>query len=272
MKAASIYRSAFGLSLAPLAFTNDRKPFFSFCMSLAVNPWVLIDTVPLPDGRGDIRLIQRADEFSIMLGTIALMNSRLSGSEEAMASLTWARISDRPHAHMLIGGLGMGFTLRAALAELPSTARITVAELIPAVVTWARGPMASIFGNCLDDPRVEIKINDVRAVIKSARGRYDAILLDVDNGPDGLTVETNDALYSLAGLNAAKAALRPGGILAVWASAPDRAFTERLRRAGFAVAEERVRANRKSRGSRHVIWLATKPVNRSAPPGQPQKA
>src|SRR3954462_7343265 len=108
----------------------------------AVNPWVLIDTAPLPDGRGDIRLIRRADEFSIMLGTIALMNSRLSGSEEAMAGLSWRKIQDRPKAHMLIGGLGMGFTLRAALAELPATAKITVAELMPAVVAWAKGPMA----------------------------------------------------------------------------------------------------------------------------------
>ncbi len=224
-----------------------------------MNPWVLIDTVPLPDGRGDIRLIQRADEFSIMLGTIALMNSRLSGSEEAMASLSWARINDRPRAHMLIGGLGMGFTLRAALAELPATTKITVAELMPAVLAWAKGPMASIFEGCLDDPRVDVKINDVRRVIKAAQGSYDAILLDVDNGPDGLTVETNDALYSMAGLKAAKAALRPGGVLAIWASAPDRAFTQRLQRAGFQVDEERVRAHRKSRGTRHVIWLATKP-------------
>jgi len=223
-----------------------------------VNPWVLIDTVPLPDGRGNIRLIQRADEFSIMLGTIALMNSRLSGSEEAMAGLSWARISDRPHAHMLIGGLGMGFTLRAALAELPPTVKITVAELMPAVLAWAKGPMAPIFDGCLEDPRVEVKLDDVRAIIGSAKAGYDAILLDVDNGPDGLTVETNDALYSMAGLAAAKAALRPGGVLAVWASAPDRAFTQRLQRAGFTVEEERVRAHRKSRGARHVIWLATK--------------
>jgi spermidine synthase len=228
-----------------------------------VNPWVLIDTVPLPDGRGDIRLIQRADEFSIMLGTTALMNSRLSGSEEAMAELSWARISDRHHAHMLIGGLGMGFTLRAALAQLPATAKITVAELIPAVLNWAKGPMASLFNGCLEDPRVNVKLGDVRDIMRSANASYDAILLDVDNGPDGLTVETNDALYSAQGLKIAKAALRPGGVLAIWASAPDRAFTQRLQRAGFSVEEERVKANRKSRGSRHVIWLATKPLNPS---------
>jgi spermidine synthase len=222
-----------------------------------VNPWVLIDTAPLPDGRGDIRLIRRAEEFSIMLGTIALMNSRLSGSEEAMAGLSWNRLTNRTTPHMLIGGLGMGFTLRAALAELPATAKITVAELMPAVVTWARGPMAAIFGTCLDDPRVTIKVSDVGKLIKAGKAGYDAILLDVDNGPDGLTVETNDALYSNAGLKAARAALRPGGVLAVWASAPDRAFTQRLGRAGFSVEEERVRANGKGRGARHVIWLAT---------------
>jgi spermidine synthase len=248
--------------LAPSAHPTDRSVGHLFFESSAVNPWVLIDTVPLPDGRGNIRLIQRADEFSIMLGTIALMNSRLSGSEEAMAGLSWARIKDRPRAHMLIGGLGMGFTLRAALAELPETATITVAELMPAVVAWARGPMATIFGGCLDDPRVDVKVSDVRRVISSAKASYDAILLDVDNGPDGLTVETNDALYSMAGLSAAKAALRPGGVLAIWASAPDRAFTQRLQRAGFTVEEERVRANGKSRGSRHVIWLATKSPQR----------
>ncbi|WP_375449582.1 hypothetical protein [uncultured Devosia sp.] len=222
-----------------------------------MNPWVLIDTEPLPDGRGDIRLIRRADEFSIMLGTIALMNSRLSGSEEAMAGLSWGRIRHRTTPHMLIGGLGMGFTLRAALAELPAAARITVAELMPAVVAWARGPMAAIFGTCLDDPRVTIAVSDVGRLIKGAKASYDAILLDVDNGPDGLTVKTNDALYSLAGLKAAKAALRPGGVLAIWASAPDRAFTKRLQHAGFLVEEERVRANGKGRGARHVIWLAS---------------
>lgn len=222
-----------------------------------MNPWVLIDTAPLPDGRGDIRLIRRAEEFSIMLGTIALMNSRLSGSEEAMAGLSWNRLTNRTTPHMLIGGLGMGFTLRAALSELPATAKITVAELMPAVVTWARGPMAAIFGACLDDPRVTIKVSDVGKLIKAGKASYDAILLDVDNGPDGLTVETNDALYSNSGLKAARAALRPGGVLAVWASAPDRAFTQRLGRAGFSVEEERVRANGKGRGARHVIWLAT---------------
>ncbi|HTM76453.1 MAG TPA: hypothetical protein VL133_02330 [Devosia sp.] len=237
-----------------------------------MNPWVLIDTAPLPDGRGDIRLIRRAEEFSIMLGTIALMNSRLSGSEEAMSSLTWTRLTNRTTPHMLIGGLGMGFTLRAALAELPATAEITVAELLPAVVTWARGPMAAIFGSCLDDPRVTIKVSDVGRLIKTAKAGYDAILLDVDNGPDGLTVDTNDALYSVAGLKAAKAALRPGGVLAIWASAPDRAFTQRLGRAGFAVEEERVRANGKGRGARHVIWLATNGPARPAAPTPPKRS
>lgn len=230
-----------------------------------MNPWVLIDSAPLPDGRGDIRLIRRADEFSIMLGTIALMNSRLSGSEEAMAKLAWARLENRVTPHMLIGGLGMGFTLRAALAELPASATITVAELMPAVLAWAQGPMTAIFKDCLEDRRVTVKVDDVSRLIKSAKANYDAILLDVDNGPDGLTVETNDTLYSLAGLKAAKAALKRGGVLAIWASAPDRAFTKRLQHAGFIVQEERVRANGKGRGARHVIWLATNAAAKSQP-------
>lgn len=126
--------------------------------------------------------------------------------------------------------------------------------------------MAPIFGDCLDDPRVTVNVIDVRKLIKASTARYDAILLDVDNGPDGLTVQTNDALYSMAGLKAASAALKPGGVLAVWASAPDRNFTQRLERAGFTVEEERVRASSKGRGSRHVIWLARRPLAAKAPP------
>lgn len=222
-----------------------------------MNPWVLIDTAPLPDGRGDMRLIQRADEFSIMLGTIALMNSRLSGSEEAMAGLSWARISDRPRAHMLIGGLGMGFTLRAALSAFGSGAKITVAELVPKVIAWGRGPMAHISGECLRDRRVTIHEGDVRAPIRSGQGRYDAILLDVDNGPEGLTRKANDRLYDREGLANAWKALRPGGVLAVWSSAPNDRFTRRVSEGSFDVEEVRVRATGKKRGAKHVIWLAT---------------
>ena len=203
-----------------------------------------------------MRLMQRGAEFSIMLGRIELMNSRLSGSEQALAKLSCARIKDRARPQILIGGLGMGFTLRAALAELGPQAKVVVAELVPAVVAWARGPMAEVFGTCLADPRVTVCEEDVGGLIRSGAASYDAVLLDVDNGPEGLTRKANDGLYDMAGLSAARKALRPGGVLAVWSSAPDRDFSQRLRKIGFEVAEMRVRANAAGGGARHVIWIA----------------
>jgi len=223
-----------------------------------VIPWILLDTARIPGGEGELRLKRRGAEFSIRLGTIELMNSRLSGSEEALATLSCERIQARPQARVLIGGLGMGFTLRAALAVLGAKARIIVAELIPAVVAWARGPMAEVFGACLTDPRVGIEEGDVGRLIRSGRSTYDAILLDVDNGPEGLTREANDGLYAVEGLRAAHVALRPGGVLAVWSSGPDRKFTSRLCKAGFRVDEVKVRANGRRGGARHVIWIATR--------------
>jgi spermidine synthase len=202
--------------------------------------------------------MKRGAEFSIMLGNTELMNSRLSGSEEALAKISCLRIQGRQRPHVLIGGLGMGFTLRAALDELGSDAQITVAELMPAVVAWARGPMAEIFGDSLADPRVSICEVDVGRLIRSGQSAYDAILLDVDNGPEGLTRKANDRLYDLAGLSAARSALATGGVLAVWSSAPNRNFTQRLRRAGFNVDEVGARANGTRGGARHVIWVATK--------------
>ncbi len=202
--------------------------------------------------------MQRGTEFSIRLGANELMNSRQFDSEEALARLACERLRT-PRPQMLIGGLGMGFTLRAALALLGPEARVTVAELVPAVVAWARGPLAGIFAGCLDDPRVTIEVVDVAAAIRRRTKAWDAILLDVDNGPDGLTVATNDALYDGGGLGAARAALKENGILAVWSSGPDRGFTDRLRRTGLAVEEVRVRARAGGGGgSRHVIWLATR--------------
>jgi spermidine synthase len=220
-------------------------------------PWEAIDTAEIPGG-GTLRLKRRGAEFSIMLGAIELMNSRLSGSEEALARLSIARLQGRKAPHILIGGLGMGFTLRAALALLGADASVTVAELVPAVVAWARGPMAAIFAGCLDDPRVTVAEGDVGGLIRDRKNRFDAILLDVDNGPEGLSRQDNDALYDSAGLVAARAALRPGGVLAVWSSAPDSSFTRRLKQAGFAVEEARVHAHGK-RGARHVIWIAKRP-------------
>lgn len=221
-------------------------------------PRILLDTAQIPGGEGELRLMRRGAEFSIMLGNNELMNSRLSGSEEALATLSCERIRARPRPRILIGGLGMGFTLRAALSVLDAQARIVVAELVPAVVAWARGPMAEVFGDSLTDPRVRIEEADVGRVIRSGRSAFDAILLDVDNGPEGLTREANDSLYSIAGLTAARDALRPGGVLAVWSSGPDQNFSRRLGKAGFDMDEVKVRANRARAGSRHVIWLATR--------------
>ncbi|ESW93767.1 MULTISPECIES: spermidine synthase [unclassified Mesorhizobium] len=221
-------------------------------------PWVQLGSAKTPDGGQELRLKQRGSEFSIMLGTNELMNSRLSGSEEALAKLSCEKIGGRAQPKILIGGLGMGFTLRAALAQMGADAGITVAELVPAVIAWARGPMEAVFAGCLDDPRVTVREADAGHIIRSDKAAWDAILLDVDNGPEGIVYKGNDALYGAAGLGAARAALRPGGVLAVWSQGPDAGFTLRLKQAGFVVDEVKTRANGK-RGARHVIWIATKP-------------
>ncbi|MDE1159767.1 MAG: hypothetical protein PW791_16130 [Neorhizobium sp.] len=221
-------------------------------------PWIQLDIAQIPGEDGDLRLKQRGQEFSIMLGSNELMNSRLSGSEEALAVMAHERTKDRTRPTMLIGGLGMGFTLRAALKVLPQDASVTVAELVPAVVTWARGPMAPVFDGCLDDPRVTIHQGDVGALIRSAKSAFDTIILDVDNGPDGLTRTSNDSLYDHRGLTAARDALRPGGVLGVWSSGPDDRFTRRLKESGFTAEAINTRANGKRGGARHVIWMAQK--------------
>lgn len=215
----------------------------------------LIDTARIPGG-DELRLYRRGDDFIIAIGGNELMNSRMSGSEEALAVMSCDRLREPETARLLIGGYGMGFTLRAALAALGPDAKIIVAELVPEIIDWARGPMAGLAAGCLDDPRAELVIDDVAAAIAAGRGRYDAILLDVDNGPDGLVRDANDGLYSAAGLASAKAALRPGGILAIWSAAPDARFARRLRTAGFAVEEVAVRARASGKGARHVIWFA----------------
>jgi len=222
-------------------------------------PWLQLDTARVPGADVQLRLMQRGAEFSMMLGQNELMSSRLSGSEEALATLACRRIETVKSPHLLIGGLGMGFTLRAALAVLGSDARIMVAELVPAVIAWARGPMADIFGDSLDDPRAIIREADVVDVVRSHDSAFDAILLDVDNGPEGLIRKANDALYDLKGLKAIRRALRPGGVLAVWSSGPNPLFSKRLGAAGFDVNEVAVRATTKRSGARHVIWFGTKP-------------
>ena len=221
-------------------------------------PWSLLDTAQVPGGDGELRLMRRGAEFSIRLGQNELMNSRLSGSEQALATIACDRIRARKRPRVLIGGLGMGFTLRAALAVLGTEARIIVAELVPPVVAWARGPLAEVFGDSLTDSRVRICEADVGHLIRGDRSTFDAILLDVDNGPEGLTRKANDALYGVEGLSAAHAALRPGGVLAVWSSGPHPNFTRRLRKIGFDVDEVRVTAKGPRGGARHVIWIASR--------------
>jgi spermidine synthase len=225
--------------------------------TLIMTPRILIATAQIPGG-DELRLFRRGDDFMIVLDRNELMNSRMSGSEEALAVMTCERLTGRAAPHLLIGGYGMGFTLRAALAILDPKARVTVAELVPEIIDWARGPMVALAAGCLDDPRVDLITGDVGAVIAANRGLYDAILLDVDNGPDGLSRAANDGLYSMRGLAVAKAALRPGGVLAVWSAAPDAAFARRLRDTGFAVEEITVRARSNGKGPKHVIWFATK--------------
>ncbi|WP_213982466.1 spermidine synthase [Sphingomonas sp. dw_22] len=221
-----------------------------------MTPRELIDTAEVPGGE-PLRLFRRGGDFMIVLERNELMNSRMSGSEEALAVMTLERLG-KTQPHLLIGGYGMGFTLRAALAVLGRDARVTVAELVPKIIAWAKGPMAELAAGCLDDPRVRVIEGDVGAVIADGRGTYDAILLDVDNGPDGLTRPGNDGLYSDRGLATARAALKPGGILAVWSAAPDNAFARRLRDADFFVEEVAVRARQNGKGPRHVIWFGTR--------------
>lgn len=223
-----------------------------------MKPRELIGTATVPGGER-LRLFRRGDDFMIVLEHTELMSSRMSGSEDALAVMTLARLGKRRAPHLLIGGYGMGFTLRAALAGLEAEAEVTVAELVPEIIDWARGPMAALAAGCLDDPRVRLFDGDVAGPIRRARGGYDAILLDVDNGPDGLTRDGNGWLYSAEGLGAIRGALRPGGVLAVWSAAPDRRFTGRLADAGFAVEEVTVRARSNGKGARHVIWFARKP-------------
>jgi len=219
-----------------------------------MTPRELIDVAEVPGGE-PLRLFRRGADFMIVLERNELMSSRMSGSEEALAEMTLARLRKPASARVLIGGYGMGFTLRKALSLMGPDGRCVVAELVPKIVEWARGPMAELAAGCLDDPRTQIVIDDVGAVIGRERASLDAILLDVDNGPDGLTRLDNDRLYTMRGLDKARTALKPGGVLAVWSAAPDDRFRRRMGDAGFAVEEVAVRARQNGKGPRHVIWF-----------------
>lgn len=216
-------------------------------------PWEPVGETSLPSGE-TMSLHRRGDEFSLRVAGLELMNSRQHGSEEALAALALAELA-RPAQHVLIGGLGMGFTLRAALDALPATARVSVAELVPQVAEWNRGPLAHLAGRPLADGRVKLVVADVADLLARATRAYDAVLLDTDNGPEGTTHEGNERLYSPAGLRAAHGALTPGGVLAVWSAFQSPAFARRLVAAGFAVSEKNVRSRGK-KGVRHVVWLA----------------
>jgi len=220
-----------------------------------VIPWELIDTTTIPGETELMRLFRRGEEYSIRIGHHELMNNREHGSEDALAELVCKRL--RGHVRVLVGGLGMGYTLAAVLRDVDRRSEVVVAELVPAVVRWHRGPLAGVSNGALDDPRVTIREADVAHVIAERREAFDAILLDVDNGPAGLTAKTNDRLYGLNGLRSAYAALRPKGILAVWAADPDPRFTKRLQQVGFTAEEIRVRGHGR-KGQRYLIWLATR--------------
>ncbi len=224
-----------------------------------MNPWKLIDSCEIPAEGGELRLYQRGEQHSIaIVGEGELMNSRVFGSEEALAELGCSPVSERIQARVLVGGLGMGYTLAAALRHLGPDAELVVAELVPAVVRWNREFIGGYAGHPLDDPRVTVVEGDIARILKREDDSFDAILLDVDNGPEGMTHRDNDWLYSDAGLAAAYDTLRGDGVLAVWSAGPDRGFSERLRQAGFEVVVHTVRAHAGRKGARHTIWLATR--------------
>lgn len=222
-------------------------------------PWKLLDTAQTPGVGEELRLFQRDTEFSIKAGHYELMNSRVHGSEDALAELACQKIAHHQRARVLVGGLGMGYTLRSALNGLGAKARVDVAELVPAVVRWNREFLADLAGSPLEDERVTVHEADVARMIKTARGDYNAILLDVDNGPQALTSKDNDWLYSPRGLNAAFAALQPKGVLAIWSADPDAAFSKRLCEAGFELDEFKVPARGRGMGKgggHHIVWTA----------------
>jgi spermidine synthase len=211
----------------------------------------------LPDGT-ELTLTHHTSEYMILANGQSLMSSRRHGSEEALAVLGCRRARTLPRPHVLVGGLGMGFTLRAALDHLPLAARVLVAELVPAVVEWNHGPLGALAKHPLSDPRVQIEECDVAAILRTSPGRFDAVLLDVDNGPTALTASSNAGLYDDQGVAAVRASLRPGGVLAVWSARDDPQFERRLRISGFSVQRDRVRSRPSGGGARHTVFVAHK--------------
>ncbi len=225
-----------------------------------MKPLTKLASATIPNNGGELTLFRREDEFSIRLSGVRgeLMNSRVFNSEEELAKLGCAHIQNTDNAQVLVGGLGMGYTLAAALKCVNANSRVTVAELIPEVVEWNQGPLGDCAGNPLADQRCQIRLGDIAELIKLQQADFDAILLDVDNGPEGITHSDNNWLYSTSGLEALYNSLRPEGMLAVWSAGADSLFPIQLKKAGFAVTVRTVRA-RPGKGSRHTIFLAKKP-------------
>lgn len=221
-----------------------------------MKPWRLLDSTDVPGGN-HLQLWQRAEEFSIRLRDGGeLMNSRAFGSERALADLVCPALAARERPRVLVGGLGLGYTLAAALAGLPATAEVVVAELLASVVQWNRDILGHLAGDPLADPRVRVQVGDVAAALRAPGSGWDAVLLDVDNGPEGVVRAGNDWLYGPSGLAVSSRALRPGGVLAVWSSHQSPAFRRRLQASGLEVEEHRVRARAPGKGSHHVVWVA----------------
>jgi len=223
-----------------------------------MNPWEELDRVNLP-GAKVMSLNRRGHEYSIRVGLQELMNSRMHASEEAMAGLALGGLAEAAKPRVLVGGLGMGFTLAACNACLPPGAIIDVAELSEAVIRWNRGPLAELAGRPLDDGRVRVHQGDVRRLLERSPGCYDAVLLDVDNGPHGLTQPSNAWLYGRKGLGRIRRALKPGGVLSVWSAARDEGFTARLRAERYSPETHMVRARPNGKGPKHTIWIAIAP-------------
>ena len=219
--------------------------------------WTLVGEAAIPGSDRSLRLFKGKDDFTIRISSITaeLMSTRKHGSEDALGQLSCEHLKQTKSAHVLIGGLGMGFTLSAALESLDGSATVTVAELIPEVVEWNKGPLGAYSGYPLNDPRTHVYVGDVARLLKKKHACYDAIALDVDNGPEGLTKKDNDWIYSMQGVLAAQNALKPGGVLAYWSAGPDRDFQDLLRCCGFMIEEKTVFAHGK-KGARHTIWLA----------------
>jgi spermidine synthase len=219
-----------------------------------MKPVELLGRTRTPEGE-EMTLTRHGSEYVILASGQSLMSSRMHGSEEALATFACGRARTLEAPSVLVGGLGMGFTLRATLDLLPPGATVVVSELVPAVVDWNRGPLGPLARHPLKDRRVVVDVNDVATTLRTSPGRFDAVLLDVDNGPAAFTASHNAGLYDDRGLAAVRASLKPGGVLAVWSSREDRRFEQRLRYGGFDVTVERVRGRLKKGGPRHTIFL-----------------